>query len=136
MPSVSYSGTPLGKKLGFKPGMELLVVNEPQHCRKLVEPLPDNVKWAARLSATTDLVHLFVTRKVQLAEALRTFRAKINTDCVIWVSWPKKAAKVPSDLTDNAVRETALPLGLVDIKVCAIDDVWSGLKFVVRKELR
>ena len=136
MPSVGYSGASLAKKLGIKPGIELLVVNGPENYRKLVEPLPDNVKLVSSLSDTTGMVHLFVTRKAELVRLLKSFRAKLNTSGVIWVSWPKKAAKVPTEVTDNTVREVALPLGFVDIKVCAVDDVWSGLKVVLRKELR
>jgi hypothetical protein len=136
MPSVGYSGASLAKKLGIKPGIELLVVNGPENYRKLVEPLPDNVKLVSSLSDTTGMVHLFVTRKAELVKLLKRFRAKLNTGGVIWVSWPKKAAKVPTEVTDNTVREVALPLGFVDIKVCAVDDVWSGLKVVLRKELR
>ena len=136
MPSVGYSGTPLAKKLGIKPGTELLVVNGPTDYRKLVEPLPDNVKFVSRLADTTAIVHLFVTKKTELVKSLKSFRANLRADGAVWVSWPKKAAKMPTDVTDVTVREVALPLGFVDIKVCAVDDVWSGLKVVLRKELR
>jgi hypothetical protein len=131
-----YSGTPLARKLGIKPGTEVLVVNGPKDYRQLVEPLPDGVRFAARLSTSTDLVHVFVTSRAELAQALKEFRPRLRVDGVVWVSWPKKAAKVQTDVTDNTVREVALPLGFVDIKVCAVDEIWSGLKIVVRKELR
>ena len=131
-----YSGTPLAKKLGIKPGIEVLAVNEPKGYRKLVEPLPEGVRFVARPSATTDLVHVFTVSRAVLAKALEEYRACLKADAVVWVSWPKKAAKVQTDVTEHTVREVALPLGFVDVKVCAVDDTWSGLKLVVRKELR
>jgi len=135
-PSAGYSGTPLAKKLGIKAGIEVLVLNGPEHYRKLVEPWPGGVRLATRLSASTDLVHVFVTRKRELAASLERLRARLKSDAVVWVSWPKKSARPDTEITDNTVREVALPLGFVDIKVCAVDDTWSGLKLVVRKELR
>jgi hypothetical protein len=131
-----YSGTPLAKKLGIKAGSEVVVVDGPAGYRKLLEPLPDGVKFAARLSASSDLVHVFATRKAELAKALKTFRAALKADGAVWVSWPKKSAKVATDITEDTIREVALPLGFVDIKVCAVDETWSGLKLVIRKELR
>lgn len=131
-----YSGKPLGAKLGIKADSEIHLVGAPDGYLKLVAPLPDGVKIAARLSQNTDLVHIFTSRKAVLATALRSCRAQLNPAAVVWVSWPKKSAKVATDITDNTVREIALPLGFVDIKVCAVTDVWSGLKLVVRKELR
>ena len=136
MATAGYSGTPLAKKLGFKPAYEVLLVDAPANYRKLVEPLPAGVKFVARLAGTTDIVHAFVTKKSALAKSLEAFRAKLKPDGVVWVSWPKKSAKVATDVTEDTVRELALPLGFVDIKVCAVDEVWSGLKLVVRKELR
>lgn len=131
-----YSGTPLAKKLGFKPGGTVVVMNGPANYRKLVEPLPDGVTLGARVGASTDIVHVFATRKSELAKALKTLREQVRVDGAVWVSWPKKAAKVETDITEDTVREVALPLGFVDIKVCAVDETWSGLKLVVRKELR
>lgn len=131
-----YSGTPLAKKLGIKEGFEVCLVNAPAHYSKLIEPLPADVRFAAKLAATTDVVHLFSVKKAELAKALTGCRAKLKPDGMIWVSWPKKAAKVPTDITEDTVRELALPMGLVDIKVCAVDEIWSGLKLVIRKELR
>jgi len=131
-----YSGTPLAKKLGFKPAHEVLLVDAPRNYRKLVEPLPDGVKFVPRLAATTDIVHAFATKKSELAKSLEAFRAKLKADGVVWVSWPKKSAKVATDITEDTVRELALPLGFVDIKVCAVDETWSGLKLMVRKALR
>ena len=99
-------------------------------------PLPASVRFATKIDQTTDLVHVFGTKKGELERALASYRKKLNPEAVVWVSWPKKSAKVPSEITEDVVREVALPLGFVDVKVCAIDDVWSGLKLVVRKELR
>jgi len=134
--TAGYSGTPLAKKLGFKPAYEVLLVDAPANYRKLVEPLPAGVKFVARLAGTTDIVHAFVTKKSALAKSLEAFRAKLKPDGVVWVSWPKKSAKVATDVTEDTVRELALPLGFVDIKVCAVDETWSGLKLMVRKALR
>jgi hypothetical protein len=88
------------------------------------------------MSHTTDLVHVFSVRKAELATLLRTCRSKLRPTAVVWVSWPKKSAKVPTDITEETIRELALPLGFVDVKVCAVTDVWSALKLVVRQELR
>lgn len=131
-----YSPTPLARKLGIKAGAEIHVAGGPEDYLELVAPLPEGVTFVARASGTTDLVHVFVSSKVELARALRSYRARANPAAMIWVSWPKKSAKVPTDITEDTVREVALPLGYVDIKVCAVTDVWSGLKLVVRKELR
>ena len=100
--------------------------------------LPDelSVKWAKDERARVGFVHLFVSSKSALQAKLRSFRDAIESDGVIWVSWPKKSSGVTSDITEDVVREVALPLGLVDIKVCAVDEVWSGLKLMIRKELR
>jgi hypothetical protein len=134
--SAGYSGTPLAKKLGIKAGVDVLVVNGPEHYRDLVEPLPEGVRLVTRLSAATNLVHVFVTTKAELTSALQRYRARLKSDAVVWVSWPKKSARAHAEITDNTVREVALPLGFVDVKVCAVDATWSGLKLVVRKELR
>jgi hypothetical protein len=131
-----YSGTPLVAKLGIKAGSLIHVVNAPDGYLRLIEPLPEGVKIASRLSNNADLVHIFTSRKSELSEALHSYRAKLKPAVVVWVSWPKKSSKVPTDVTEDTVREVALPLGFVDIKVCAVTEVWSGLKLVVRKELR
>jgi hypothetical protein len=136
MAVAGYSGTPLAKKLGIKQGSKVHLVDAPPGYHKLLAPLPEGVEFVPRLAETTDLVHFFSTREARLAKALSAIRKKMRADAVVWVSWPKKAARVATDLTEDAVRELALPLGLVDVKVCAIDEVWSGLKLVVRKELR
>ena len=131
-----YSGTPLAKKLGIKEQTSVVAVDAPDGYRKLLEPLPAAVRFATKIDKTVDIVHVFSTKKTQLARALASYRKSLQPNAAVWVSWPKKAAKVATDITEDVVREVALPLGFVDIKVCAVDDVWSGLKLVVRKELR
>ena len=131
-----YSGTPLARKLGIKEGAKVVAIDAPQGYSALLEPLPAAVQFASKVDKTTDIVHVFGTEKAELASALASYRKKLDPSAAVWVSWPKKSAKVPTDITEDVVRELALPLGFVDIKVCAVDDVWSGLKLVVRKELR
>jgi len=131
-----YSGTPLANKLGIAAGSRVWLVNAPPRYASLVAPLPDGVTFASRASGHTDLAHVFVRERRALEKTLRAARATLKPDAVIWVSWPKKASKVPTDITEDTIREIALPLGLVDVKVCAVDKTWSGLKLVVRKELR
>ena len=108
----------------------------PKDYRALLEPLPASVRFVSAFDASTDIVHVFTTKKTDLAKALARFRKKLSPTAVVWVSWPKKSAKVPTDVSEDVVREVALPMGFVDVKVCAVDDTWSGLKLVVRKELR
>ena len=134
--SAGYSGTPLSKKLGFKPGQRVSAPGAPPNYRKLLAPLPDGVEFQSRMSKTTDIVHIFTASKAQLAKTLVSCRKTLGPEAAIWVSWPKKASKVPTDITEDTIRAVALPLGLVDIKVCAVDEIWSGLKLVLRKELR
>jgi hypothetical protein len=90
----------------------------------------------SKFDRTTNVVHIFATRRSDLSRALPAYRKRLDPEAIVWVSWPKKAAKVDTDITEDVVREVALPLGFVDVKVCAVDDVWSGLKLVVRRELR
>lgn len=136
MAAAGYSGTPLAKKLGIKPGQRVAAPGAPANYRKLLAPLPDGVTFAARVDEATDLAHLFTTSKAELGKALAAYRKTLAPDAAVWVSWPKKASKVPTDITEDTIRAIALPLGFVDIKVCAVDETWSGLKLVVRKELR
>jgi hypothetical protein len=131
-----YSGTPLAKKLGVHEGATVWPMAAPERYRALLEPLPPGVRLVARLSKVVDIAHLFCTQRAVLADALVRCRNTLASDAAVWVSWPKKAAKVPTDITEDTIREVALPLGFVDVKVCAVDEVWSGLKLVVRKELR
>jgi hypothetical protein len=131
-----YSGTPLAQKLGIKAGATVCLSHAPKHYGGLVSPLPDGVRLVARISEATDIIHIFVTRRKDLASGLKSTMKAMRPDAAVWVSWPKKSSRVATDVTEDAIREVALPMGLVDIKVCAIDDVWSGLKLVVRKNLR
>lgn len=134
--STGYSGTPLAKKLGINPGFQVALIAAPENYPALVSPLPDGVTFSSRLSQKTDLVHIFSTRRSELATTLANLRTKIKPTAAVWVSWPKKASKVATDITEDAIRELCLPLGFVDVKVCAVDEIWSGLKLVIRKELR
>jgi hypothetical protein len=134
--SVGYSGTPLLKKLGIGEATHLTVITPPAEYEAILGPIPVDARIGRRLTRGTNLVHVFVTRKDDLSAHLRNLRARLPGDVAVWVSWPKKSAKVPTTVTEDVVRELALPLGYVDVKVCAVSEVWSGLKLVVRKELR
>ena len=131
-----YSGTPLQQKLGIKPGFRIFVDSPPKPYRDIVGELPNGAKILARPAVPLDIAHLFVTEARGLAGRLKRLRKAIAPDGMIWVSWPKKASGVATDLSDVVVREVGLPLGLVDVKVCAIDETWSGLKFVIPKDQR
>ena len=130
-----YSGTPLAKKLGIKPGSAIFLIAAPGHYDELLAPLPEGVKRARKID-DADIAHFFETSRARMEKDLRAAVQKMQQDAAIWISWPKKAAKLATDITEDTVREVALPLGLVDIKVCAVDETWSGLKLVSRKELR
>jgi hypothetical protein len=131
-----YSGTPLVSKLGIKAGMVMRAVHAPKDYRDLLAPLPDGARLATRAGGKADVVHHFATRKAELATALRAYRRSLGTATPVWVSWPKKSSNVPTDITEDVIRAVALPLGYVDIKVCAVSETWSGLKLVVRREFR
>ncbi len=131
-----YSGTPLAAKLGIKAGMAVAAVNAPGDYRKLLAPLPEGASVSTGSGRPAGLVHHFTTRRAELAAALQSYRARLGDETPVWVSWPRKSAKVATDVTEDTIRELALPLGYVDVKVCAVSDTWSGLKLVVRKELR
>jgi hypothetical protein len=131
-----YSGTPLAGKLGIKPGTRLCARNAPANYDELLAPLPDGVTRTTRVDDSTQVLHVFITRRSDLHAALAAANERLADDAAIWVSWPKKASKRPTDITEDTIRDEALPLGYVDIKVCAIDAIWSGLKLVRRKELR
>ncbi len=134
--SAGYSGTPLSKKLGITASTQVVLIGAPPAYESLLGALPAGAKIGAALSRQTDLVQVFVTRREELAGHLAQLRRQLRDDAAVWVSWPKKASKVATTVTEDVIRELALPLGFVDIKVCAVSDVWSGLKLVVRKELR
>lgn len=133
---VGYSGTPLSKKLGIKPGARVKTAGAPSHYPALLDPLPAGAVVSPELPPPVDIVHLFSDRRDQLEADLPAALGEIHQAGAVWVSWPKKASGVPTDLTEDQVRELALPLGLVDVKVCAVDAVWSGLKLVIRKSRR
>ena len=136
MASTGYSGTPLVRKLGLKPGFRATVTYPPDHYRQLLAAEPPDMRWLGARARKLDFVHLFVLREKDLARRLPIELGRIVANGMIWVSWPKKASKVATDVTEDTVRKHALPLGLVDIKVCAVDEVWSGLKLVIRVENR
>jgi hypothetical protein len=131
-----YSGTPLAKKLGIKVGSRIFVKGAPENYRKLLRPLPARVIFEDAPGPDIDVAHVFVTEKKELSKFLRALRKELRSEAVLWVSWPKKAARVDTTVDEGTVRALALPLGFVDVKVCAVNEVWSGLKLVVRKELR
>lgn len=134
--SAGYSGTPLVKKLGIKPGFRLKTKNAPTNYLDLISPIPEDVTVSARLKSSVDVWHLFTKSKSELKKHLPIAQSQIKVDGMIWVSWPKKSSGVKSTVTESTIREVCLPIGLVDIKVCAVDETWSGLKLVIRKELR
>lgn len=135
--TAGYSGTPLARKLGIISGAQVLTIDAPAQYRELLVPLPDDVEVSDALGPSeADVIHLFAAERGMLERLLRALRKAMQPDAVVWVSWPKKAAKVPTDITEDTIREVALPLGLVDVKVCAVDATWSGLKLVIRRELR
>jgi hypothetical protein len=132
-----YSATPLWKKLGYKKDILAHADGAPAGYIKLLKLAADvSVKWAVRPSEGIGFVHLFADSKTALKTKLQRYRKLIAPDGVIWISWPKKSSGVETDITEDVVREVALPMGLVDIKVCAVDEIWSGLKLMIRKELR
>ena len=132
-----YSDTPLWKKLGCKTGLASYVDGAPsQYLSMLFLPNDVEVAWLTRPESDMKFVHLFAIDASGLRKKLHLYRRKIAPDGVIWVSWPKKSSGVATDITEDVIREAALPIGLVDIKVCAVDEVWSGLKLMIRKEQR
>lgn len=134
--SAGYSGTPLWKKLGFKPGYRVKTRNAPDCYSELVSPLPDDVTISTRLRNHVDVWHLFTRSRKELELWLKKAKEEIKRDAMVWVSWPKRASGVKTDVTEDVIREVCLPMGLVDVKVCAVDEIWSGLKLVIRRELR
>jgi hypothetical protein len=133
--SAGYSGTPLPKKLGFKPGMRAHLHAAPPDLTELLGDL-DGITMLSRPAKPLDLVLLFVTERRELSRRVATLQERLAPAGMLWVCWPKRASGVPTDITEDVVREVALPRGLVDTKVAAIDETWSGLRLVIRKELR
>ncbi len=131
-----YSGTPLAQKLGLKDGDVVTIVNEPDGFRSLLDVGNDEVTFKQSLRAPLDMVIVFLVAAAEMRKRRDLIATAIFPDGAIWVAWPKKASKVPTDITEDTVREVFLPHGLVDNKVCAIDETWSGLRVVWRKERR
>ena len=131
MTPAGYSGTPLIRKLGIRAGMRLLVVDAPGHYRQLLGDLPEDVRFDDDPADPVPFIHVFVRSRAELEERVAAAMPRMTQDGMLWVSWPKKASKVPTDVTEDVVRAVAIPAGLVDVKVCAVDDVWSGLKLVI-----
>jgi hypothetical protein len=134
--AVGYSGTPLPKKLGIKAPMHVAVMDSPAPYSAILGEEVLGVTFSATPTKASDIVHVFCTERATLDKYLKKLRALLAPTASIWVSWPKKSSKVGTNITEDTIRELALPLGLVDVKVCAVSEVWSGLKLVVRKELR
>ncbi|MEP9357781.1 hypothetical protein [Sphingomonas sp. KR3-1] len=131
-----YSGTPLAQKLGLKPGIRAWFCNMPDSVRAEIDPRALGIEEYEAASSGLQAAHIFVTERAKLERELEALLALIDRGGFIWVSWPKKAAGMETDVTEDVIREVALPKGLVDIKVCAVDTIWSGLKLVIRKENR
>ena len=133
-----YSGTPLATKLGIKPRHEVALFRPPPDFEKTLGELPENVHVQVGLAGKTplDVIVAFFSKRAELERQLASLRRRMAPACGLWIGWPKKASGVPTDMTENVVREIALPTGLVDNKVCAIDETWSGLRLVIRLENR
>lgn len=137
-----YSGTPLARKLGLRDGQRVLLIGLPAELRELATARDfaevQEAPWEDWRSGDPgwDHVHGFTASRATLEVNARPLRDAIDRDGTIWISWPKRASKVPTDITEDVIREVVLPIGLVDIKVAAVSDVWSGLKLMIRKELR
>ena len=135
--TVGYSGTPLPRKLGIKSGMSMAVLNALPNLDAILGELPERVTTSQRLGGHRDLVLIFITRQADLAARVPALASAIAPNGMVWVAWPKRASKIETDMTEDVIREIVLPSSdLVDVKVCAIDHVWSGLKLVIRKERR
>jgi hypothetical protein len=131
-----YSGTPLAKKLGIKEGHTVAALAEPNGFRDWLAPLPDGARLRKSIGTEPDVVIVFATKRAVLERNLLKAADAVYPDGAVWAAWPKKSSKVPTDITEDTVREIALPRGLVDNKVCAVSEVWSGLRVVWRRELR
>ena len=131
-----YSGTPLAQKLGIKPGATVVVINAPPDYQKLLGQVASEVRFVTRTGANANFIHFFTKRRVELKKQLARLRPILADAGTLWVSWPKKSSGVTTDITEDVIRAVALPLGFVDTKVCAVDEIWSGLKLMVRRENR
>jgi len=129
--TAGYSGTPLLKKLGIKDDFTIMLVNEPDHYYELIEKHPHELLLADSPDNLKDFIHFFTKEKSELEKLLPELKKEMKPNGMIWVSWPKKASKIPTDMTEDVIRNLALNIGLVDVKVCAVDHIWSGLKLVI-----
>lgn len=139
MSESGYSGTPLPKKLGLKPELSALFVGLPAELDFLTADLPAASKIASlehAMASGLDYLHVFETERARLEDQAERLKAMLKPSGMMWISWPKKASKVPTTITEDVLRTIFLPIGLVDVKVCAVTDIWSGLKFMIRKDLR
>ena len=131
-----YSGTPLTQKLGIKAGTTVVLINPPDNYRSLLGKSAAEVKFGTRVAANSNFVHFFTKRRSELEKQLQHFRSKLADAGTLWISWPKKSSGVNTDITEDVIRAVALPLGFVDVKVCAVDEIWSGLKLMIRRTER
>jgi hypothetical protein len=131
-----YSGRPLAQKLGIKPAQTVIVIDEPANYRKLLGKAADRITFVRHPSNGAPFVHFFTARRAELEKRLKKLRAQISDSGIVWVSWPKKSAGISTDVTEDVIRAVALPLGFVDVKVCAVDETWSGLKLMIRRANR
>ena len=137
MADVGYSGTPLAKKLGFnKPPITVWTVNAPKEYKAWLGELPAGVKLTVKETNPIEAAHIFVVESTEMNASLSRLRNELKQDGFVWVSWYKKSAKMQTDITEDVIREVALPMGFVDVKVCAVSEQWSGLKLVIRKTER
>jgi len=131
-----YSKTPLAQKLGIKAGTKVAALSPPADYRKLLAPIPAGVSFVEKATRGAHFVHLFVTARRTMEMELKRLRDLIDDAGMVWVSWPKKSSGVKTDITEDVIREVCLPMGFVDVKVCAVDETWSGLKLMIRRENR
>jgi hypothetical protein len=131
-----YSGTPLARKLGIIENDRVVTIGAPDDYDRMLAPVPDGVRFSTRIGTDPRFVHVFTRSREQLEQRLVALRQQILDDGMVWISWPKKSSGVGTDVTEDVIRELALPLGFVDVKVCAVDETWSGLKLVIRREHR
>jgi hypothetical protein len=129
-----YSGTPLAQKLGIKPGTTVVLIHAPANYRKLLGNFANGVEFTSRVLANSNFIHFFTTHRSELEKQLPRLRAKIADSGTLWVSWAKNSSGVATDITEDVIREVALALGFIDIKVCAVDETWSGLKLMIRRQ--
>jgi hypothetical protein len=131
-PGAGYSGTPLVKKLGIKEESEIIIINPPQNYNRYIGELPAGVTIRKKLYGKVDFINMFTKNKIEFEKKFPSMKKTLKPDGQLWISWPKKSSRVPTDITEDTIRNFALKNGLVDVKVCAVDEIWSGLKLVYR----